>query len=230
MAATRHIMFASAGEPSVQLEGVLSAPPAALQGIACPAVVLCHPQPATSSLDDPLIARLDADLAGRGFVTLRFNFRSVGASGGQSSDGRLEPLDVAGAVSYLLGLREVDPSKVALVGHAFGACMALAYARFDPRVGAVVAISPPVFRLSRELQEYTQPVLFVTGEYDEVCPEFKLAPLVARLPRLEGIRVVPGSRHLMRGHEAAVAEIVVRSLVSWATAPRPPRRQTGNSE
>jgi len=216
---SRHVVFPSAEEPSVRLEGVLALPPAAEEGARCPAAVLCHPQPAASSFRDPLLVRLDDDLRACGFVTLRFNFRGVGASEGETTDGRLEPLDIAGAVAYLVDQPEVNPEKLCLVGHGFGAAMALTYARYDTRVKTVVAISPPLFRIADELLGFTGRVLFVTAEYDEVCPEFKLAPLAAKLPRLQGIRVVPGARHLMRDREPEAAGIVAQYLTFWAATP-----------
>jgi alpha/beta superfamily hydrolase len=170
-------------------------------------------------MDDPLIVRLEADLVARGFVTLRFNFRGVGASQGLTTDGRLEPLDIAGAVVYLLAQPGVNADRLCLAGHAFGAAMAVAYARHDPRVGTIAAVSPPIFRLAGELPGFTRPILFVTGQYDEVCPEFKLAPLAAGLPNLRGVHIVDGARHLMRGFEAAASALVVSYLAEWAGAP-----------
>lgn len=216
---SRHVTFPSAGEQPLRLEGVLALPPASAGGARCPAAVLCHPQPVASSLHDPLITQLEADLLSRGFVTLRFNFRGVEASEGQTTDGRLEPLDIAGAVSFLLDQPEVNPDKLCLVGHAFGACMALAYARYDPRVRTVVAVSPPIFRIAGELAGFERPVLFVTAEYDEVCPEFKLTPLLAGMPRVQGLRVVRGARHLLRGFEPAASGIIAQYLAAWAATP-----------
>src|SRR5262249_57816779 len=88
--ASQHVIFASASETAPRLEGLLSprSPVAA---------VLCHQQPATSTMDDPLLLALEARLADADISVLRFNFRSVAASEGEPTDGRLEPLDVAGA-------------------------------------------------------------------------------------------------------------------------------------
>jgi len=215
----RHVTFGSAGDAGPRLEGMLMSPPAASGGEPCPAAVLCHPQPATSTMDDPLIVRLEADLVARGFITLRFNFRGVGASQGQPTDGRLEPLDIAGAVAYLLARPGADAARLCLVGHAFGAAMAVAYARHDPRVGTIAAVGPPIFRLAGELPRFDRPIFFVTGQYDEVCPEFKLAPLAGALPKLRGVRIVEGARHLMRGFEAEAAALVVAYLAGWAGVP-----------
>ena len=216
----RRVTFPSGARPSTLLEGVIaraSAPggaPAACQPVA----VLCHPQPLTTSMQDPLTVRIAGDLATAGFITLRFNFRGVGASEGQQTDGRLEPLDLAGAVEFALAEPGANREKLCLIGHAFGATVALIYAAHDPRVKTVVAISPPIFRLTPELAAFERPKLFITGEHDEVSPRHKLEPWIERLPA-RGFKVISGARHLMRGYESTAAQAVVHYLVRWAATP-----------
>lgn len=212
------VRFPSAGQPPLLLEGMLGR----LAGASSnqrPAAILCHPQPASSSMDDALIRRLASDLAGAGLVTLRFNFRGVGGSEGQQTDGRLEPLDIAGAIEYVLSQPDVNPDKLCLIGHAFGAYMALTYAAHDPRVRTVVAVSPPVFRMTPELGAFDRPRLFVTGEYDEVSPRHKLEPWIERMPPGRALRIVSGARHLMRGYEAVASGTIVKYVEKWATTP-----------
>jgi uncharacterized protein len=216
--AEQRVTFPSAGRPPLALEGMLARRRPGMGDARQPAVVLCHPQPATSSLDDPLLRRLAADLAGAGFVALRFNFRGVGASEGQQTDGRLEPLDIAGAVEFVLAQPGVNADKLCLVGHAFGGFMALTYAAHDARVRTVVAISPPTFRITPEVGAYERPKLVVTGELDEVSPRHKLEPWLERIPN-RGLRVVSGARHLMRGYEDVASDTVVHYLTRWAAAP-----------
>lgn len=215
----RAVTFPSAGSPSYTLEGRLSQPATIAGERTLPGVVLCHPQPATSSMDDPLLARIAADAASSGMACLRLNFRGVGASEGQTTDGRLEPLDLAGAIAFLVAQPAVNPGKLALVGHAFGAYMALTYAQHDERIRTVVAISPPLVRVAPGLGAFDRPKLFVTGEYDEVAPRHKLEPWIATLPGGCGLRIVSDARHLMRGHEAVASEAVVRYLARWAATP-----------
>lgn len=215
----RSVRFPSAGQPSLALEGVLARsteePP--VQGRA--AAVLCHPQPASSSMEDSLVRRLASDLANAGLVTLRFNFRGVGASEGQQSDGRLEPFDIAGAVDFILRQPNVNREKLCLVGHAFGAYMVLTYAAHDARVRTVVAISPPIFRIAPDLGAFDRPRLFVTGEFDEVSPRHKLEPWIERLPPGRALRVVSGARHLMRGYEEVASGTIVKYVEKWAATP-----------
>ncbi len=215
--AEREVSFASAGQPAPHLEGKLAWAPGL--GGARAGALLCHPQPASSSMDDPLTRQLAMDLATAGIVVLRFNFRGVGRSGGQQTDGRLEPLDLAGGVDFLLRQPEVRGERLCLVGHAFGAIMALTYAAHDPRVGLCVAVSPPMFRLSAELGSFERPKLFVTGEYDEVSPRHKLEPWIQGLPGGRHLSVVSGARHLMQGYEAVASTTIVKYVSRWAALP-----------
>lgn len=215
----RQVRFPAAGRPAVMLEGTLALPGTPPPADGYPVAVLCHPQPASASMDDPLLRRLAADLATAGLVVLRFNFRGVGASEGEQTDGRLEPLDIAGAIEFVRSQSGVNPEKLCLIGHAFGAYMALAYGAHDPRVKTVVAISPPVFRLSPDLGRFERPRLFLTGEYDEVSPRHKLEPWIAALPGARNLRIISGARHQMRGYEAVVAGVVVHYIQRWAETP-----------
>jgi alpha/beta superfamily hydrolase len=214
-----NISFPSAGRPPLTLEGVLARPSTENQaGDLQAGALLCHPQPATSSMDDPLLRRVANELAAGGLIALRFNFRGVGRSQGQQTDGRLEPLDIAGAMDFLLAQPRINPDKLCIVGHAFGAYMALIYAAHDPRVRTVVAVSPPIFRVTPELGMFDRPKLFLTGEYDEVSPRYKLEPWLERLPNRR-LNIVSGARHLMRGYENIASTSITSYLVRWAGTP-----------
>lgn len=215
IAAPKPVTFSSKGQPSFQLEGVVHAPTAPEKA---PVIILCHPQPASSNMDDPLLLAIANKLAEDGMIVLRFNFRGVGKSQGQQSDGRMEPLDVAGAIDCALAQPGANPAKVCLVGHAFGAYMALTYAPFDLRVRTVVAISLPLYRATSSgfPRAFERPKLFVTGEFDEVCPLHKLEPFVEQQKGARGIKVITGARHLMRGYEEAGASTILKYIRNWA--------------
>ena len=213
----RPITFPSRGQPSFLLEGVAHIPAAVEQA---PVVILCHPQPASSDMNDNLIKLLAQRLVAERMIALRFNFRGVGKSQGQQTDGRLEPLDVAGAVDVAMALPGVNPAKVCVIGHAFGAYIALLYAPYDPRIRTVVAISLPLFRASSGFPRiFERPKLFVTGEFDEICPLYKLEPFVERLDGPKGIKVITGARHLMRGYEEPAITAIMKYVKTWASMP-----------
>ncbi len=211
------VLFPSRGQPSFRMEGIAHMPARVEHA---PVVILCHPQPASSDMRDSLTALLARRLAEAGLIALRFNFRGVGKSQGQQSDGRMEPLDLAGAIDYALAQPGADTTKVCVVGHGFGAYIALLYAPYDARIRTVVAISLPMYRVNSGLPKaFERPKLFVTGEFDEICPLFKLEPFVEQLKGPKGIKVIVGARHLMRDYEEAALTTIMKYIKTWVEMP-----------
>jgi len=214
----RPVTFYSKGKPAQLLEGVVHEP--AKKAEAAPVIVLCHPQPASSDMNDGLTITLARSLAASGMIVLRFNFRGVGKSQGQQTDGRLEPLDLAGALEAAMAQPGANPGKLCVIGHAFGAYISLLYAPFDPRVRTVVAVSLPLFRAASGFpRPFDRPKLFITGEFDEICPLYKLEPFVEQLPGPKGIKVITGARHLMRGFEEPAVAAITNYVKKWASMP-----------
>ena len=217
----RLVTFQSRGQPSFLLEGIIHEPSRSPnEQKSVPLIILCHPQPATSDMSDALTLALARSVAEAGMIALRFNFRGVGNSQGQQTDGRLEALDLAGAVEYGLGLPGVKQEKIGVIGHAFGAYIMLQYAPFDPHIRTIVAISLPLYRAASGFpRAFERPKLFVTGEFDEVCPRYKLEPFVEQQKGPKGLNVITGARHLMRGYEDAAISAIMKYLRRWAEMP-----------
>lgn len=215
--AEQPVTFHSKGQPTFLLQGIVHTP---AKAEAAPVVVLCHPQPASSDMNDLMTVALARSICEAGMIAVRFNFRGVGKSQGQQADGRLEPLDLAGALDFALTQPGANPLKVCVIGHGFGAYIALLYAPFDPRVRTIVAISLPLFRAANGFpRPFVHPKLFVTGEFDEICPLYKLEPFVERLEGPKGIKVITGARHLMRGYEGAAVSAIMKYVKAWAEMP-----------
>jgi uncharacterized protein len=218
IATEQSVIFPSRGQPSFRIEGIAHIPAGTKRA---PVVILCHPQPASSDMREALTTLLARRLADAGLIALRFNFRGVGRSQGQQSDGRMEPLDLAGAIDYALAQSGAETTKVCVVGHGFGAYIALLYAPFDARIRTVVAISLPMYRVAGNglPKAFERPKLFVTGEFDEICPLFKLEPFVEQLKGPKGIKVIVGARHLMRDYEEAALTTIMKYITTWAEMP-----------
>jgi len=213
--AERLITFHSKGQPTFLLEGMLHVPRRVAN---TPCIILCHPQPASSDMNDTLTVALARGLADSGMIALRFNFRGVQKSQGQQTDGRLEPLDLAGAIDTLVRLPGVNTAKICVIGHGFGAYIALLYAPFDPRIRTIVAVSLPLFRATNGFpRPFERPKLFVTGEFDEIGPRYKLEPFVEQQTGPKGLKVITGARHLMRGYDEATVTTITKYVKTWAT-------------
>ena len=78
-------------------------------------------------------------LANAGFVVLRYDKRGVGQSGGRTEAATLVDYaeDVRAAVHLLSDRKDVDPRRIALIGHSEGGSLALIAASKEKRLAAV---------------------------------------------------------------------------------------------
>lgn len=109
----------------------------------------------------PLVAgyrpfRQVADTLGRrGIAVLRMDDRGYGSSegNGQTATSRDFASDIAAAVAYLRARPEIDPDRIALLGHSEGGIIAPMVAADDPRIRAVVLVAG-TSRTGRRIMEY----------------------------------------------------------------------------
>jgi alpha/beta superfamily hydrolase len=209
-----YVTFHSDEVNPIQLEGILHLPPGREE--KGPGAVICHPHSLYGgSMEVPLVVAIAKELARRGVVALRFNFRGVGRSQGTYADGEGEMADVAGALDLLESQENVDRERLYLVGYSFGAGVGLRHAENDPRIAAVAVVAPYVENPSESLlRNDTRPKLFVVGEGDTVCPPEWLRAFVAPLPEPKELRILPGTDHFFWGREREVAGIVGQFIAS----------------
>lgn len=93
----------------------------------------------TGDVDRPHVRRVASALARRGAV-VTFSFRGHGASGGRSTVGDREVLDLAAAVEWA---RALGHARVVTVGFSMGGSVVLRHAALHPGADAVVAVSAP---------------------------------------------------------------------------------------
>ena len=135
------------------------------------AVILCHGM--ESDKNSEKIIYLSQALAGRSVLTLRFDFRYVGESGGKFEDitysGEVEDLKAAYAL-----IQNRRPGKTAILGSSMGGTVALLFAAQEPRVSALVTIAAPL--------------------HPENFPRRILTPEQVRLWREQGFTIYNGRR------------------------------------
>jgi alpha/beta superfamily hydrolase len=110
----------------------------------CPApgILVCHFMDARGYHGIRIYSMLAEKACQNGFVSLTFDFRGVGKSGGEFDYGFGEQQDVICALNYLASRPEVESSKIFIVGHSLGAAVSL-YAIQNRRVKGLVLWSPP---------------------------------------------------------------------------------------
>jgi hypothetical protein len=82
-------------------------------------------------------------LADAGFIVLRYDKRGVGQSGGRLESAALADYsdDLRAAVKMLENRKDVDPRRIAVVGHSEGGDVALMAAAKDKKIAVVVLIA-----------------------------------------------------------------------------------------
>ena len=155
-ATSRIQMHSNPGDEAVTIPAVgfninatLTRPRTAPAGGRFPAVILLGGS-AASDRDGyvagiPVIGQLAGALADSGILAVRYDRRGSGASGGRAeSAGIGDFADDARLVMRWLGERkDIDPRRIALVGHSEGAWIALLAASRERRFAAVVTLAAP---------------------------------------------------------------------------------------
>ena len=201
----------SSGELS--LEGILNVP----QGSGpFPAAVICHPHPLYGgSMDSTVVNAVFSALSRASFISLKFNFRGVGASEGEFSQGRDEQKDVAAAISLVNSVKEVDLSKMAVIGYSAGAAFGLPIAFEDDRIKALVAISPPLDMFNFNfLQNCPKHKLPISGGRDDFTTQPRSLEFCQTLPEPKEYEIVEAADHFWWRYEDIVAATVTSFLFS----------------
>lgn len=136
----KKITFFSEG---TEVSGLLGLPEDYQPGERRGAVAFCHGFSIIKEIWFPAYAEA---FRNAGYITLTFDYRHFGESGG-TPRGRLVPMaqvaDARNAVTYLAGLDQVDPGRIGLYGTSFGCGIATAAAGLDERVACIVGTAGP---------------------------------------------------------------------------------------
>lgn len=143
-------------------------------GAPHPAIALTGPFTGVKEQVTGTYARL---LAGAGFLTLAFDHRGFGGSGGrpQHEDSQGKLADLRAAVSHLAARDDVDPARIAVVGVCLGGGYAVRAAAQDPRVKAVAGVaggynSPERMARDMGIGGYRAALAGFLARYDEYLP------------------------------------------------------------
>jgi len=178
------------------LEAALRMP----RGLTRGAGIVCHPHPLYGgTMNTKAVFRAAQALNDVGIVSLRFNFRGVGASTGSYDEGIGEREDVSEALSWLV--KEYPNQPLVAGGFSFGSMVSLAHAVTDPRVVALFAIGIPIHSYDYTfLKKTDKPTLIVQGEEDEFGAGSEVKSIVRKLGTHLTLVRIPGADHYFNGH------------------------------
>ena len=192
---------------------------ASLEGLWLPArgeeealggAVVAPPHPLMGgSMDSPVTTEIALALSDASRISVRFNWRGVGASAGTPS-GEVEHADI----DYGACLEFVEESVAGPVfasGYSWGALAAARVGLNANRVRKLVLVAPPPGMLEGEaLAESGMKMLFIAGDQDEYVPIDALRDVISGIPDAKLV-VLPGVDHFFMQGLADVG----RSIREW---------------
>lgn len=132
----RPVRFVSDG---IEIAGVLHIPDGHVPGQRLPAFIVLH---GFLGSKDESHAEIQAKmLEDWGYAALRIDFRGCGESGGERGYVLCldQVADTRNALGWLAGQPEIDPGRIGLIGHSFGAAVSVYTGGVDERVAAVIS-------------------------------------------------------------------------------------------
>jgi pimeloyl-ACP methyl ester carboxylesterase len=93
----------------------------------------------------PTLGQIAGTVADAGFLTVRYDKRGYGQTGGRAESATLTDFaeDARAVVRYLDKRKDVDPKRIIVLGHSEGAWVALLAASREDKIAGVVSISAP---------------------------------------------------------------------------------------
>ncbi len=179
-----------------------------------PGVVICHPHPLHGgNMDNNVVLALALGLADEGFVTLRFNFRGVGGSEGEHTEGEKECQEVLGALDLIKAWPDTN-AKTGLTGYSFGTSVILRHSELYGETDAIVLVSPPFRAIEGSpLKESKVPALIATGDRDKLVDSTQLDAELASFKQPPQFKLFDGVDHFWYGQEARLVPEVAKFFI-----------------
>lgn len=174
-------------------------------------VVITHPHPLYGgNMYNNVVESLVRMYQLAGYSTLRFNFRSVGASEGNYDNGVGEREDVKAALHYLSqrGKKVLD-----LAGYSFGSWVnALTISELD-NVDRMVMISPPVAFMDFNSVGFTPQIqLVLAGSQDQIAPPKLIKNLLPTWNPEAHLEIIDGADHFYMGYTGKLESVLTAYL------------------
>lgn len=170
-----------------------------------PAVLILHPDPRQEgTMHNKVVYTLYKAFSELGFHTLRINFRGVGLSEGEHTEGDGEIADAIAALNWLKN-KCPHAENVWLSGFSFGAWVCLNLVAQNPTCSGFIAISPPSHRFNFDfISPCPVSGLIVQGTQDDIVPYPSVTQLVSNLKTLPNVRVtyeiIENANHFFVGY------------------------------
>lgn len=157
-------------------------------------VVIAHPHPLYGgSMANPVVETITRTYARRGYSTLRFNFRGVGASGGTFGNGRGEQKDILACINYL----DAEGTQVTdLAGYSFGTWVLAKLSPLPDGIKRMLLVSPPLaFMDFSNVKPRLPNIRAITGSLDDFAPPREVEKWLASCGTTNNMTIIQDADH-----------------------------------
>ena len=189
------------------LESILKEPSGEAKGVG----LVCHPHPlGGGTMHNKVVFRAAAGLLDAGLITLRFNFRGVGASTGEHEEVEGGKQDIRDVLDFLSDKYPEQP--ITLAGFSFGSRTGMEVGMNDDRVVRLISIGTPVDKYEDYdfILHVRKPVLFIQGDRDEFGAIENVRRLVGEVEKNADAElvVIAESGHFFDDHLNELLDVV----------------------
>jgi alpha/beta superfamily hydrolase len=170
--------------------------------------VICHPHPLQGgAMTNKVVHMLAKSFNAVGTIAVRFNFRGVGRSAGEYSEGVGETLD---ALAVLDWAHERWPgASLSLAGFSFGGAVAIRAAS-ERAVHRLITVAPAVDRVDVPTERLPRcPWLVIQGDEDEVVDPQHVRAWIQALATPPELVLLSGVGHFFHGRLSELKNVVV---------------------
>ena len=187
------------------------------EGVPTGWALILHPNPSQGGTrDNKVVTTLSRACVQQGLVSLRPNFRGIGASGGQFDHGKGELLDMAALVEqFRARYPEIAAKPWVLGGFSFGTSIGVQlYAQWD-KLGKnlpsiVILTGSAALRFRHSEAKAPEDALVIHGELDEVVPLSEVMEWARPLGM--PVVVIPEAGHFFHGKLLVLRQLVQTRL------------------
>jgi dienelactone hydrolase len=214
-------------ESGYQIIGIYAVPEGDWETGELPAVSVFHGFSATKEIMRPFIE----GLVRRGIAVLAVDALGHGESSGGIDDDNARTITGLAAISFLRQKREVNISRIGMLGHSMGGAIVLETAQQDTSIQAHVIIGNPIenFEDDQILANTTHPanLLVATGKFDELVSIDKVKEnfeTIIDAPKVQTNQIY-GSHDLGTARKLVIADtghvfeilnpIIVEESIEW---------------
>lgn len=195
--------------PAGKLESLSNCPhDDSLQTLA----IICHPHPVYGgTMQNKVVHTLDKTFNKMGVLTLRFNFRGVGKSTGEYSQGVGELDDLYAVVDWCQ--QRLPEHHLWLSGFSFGAYIVMKAAQVLD-LTRLITVAPPVNSFDFSvLKAPPSPWLLVQGDADEVVNPQQVLQWAQQFNQLD-TAILHGAGHFFHGRLNELQDIIRERLLT----------------